>query len=75
MISLLVGFYKMTLSKFLFVLFGRGCRYQPTCSEYFKAAVERFGLFQGSWLGIKRLLSCHPFSRKKLVDPVPPVIV
>ncbi|HEV8130458.1 MAG TPA: membrane protein insertion efficiency factor YidD [Acidobacteriota bacterium] len=39
------------------------CRFEPTCSDYFYEAVEKKGVFRGSYLGIKRLLRCHPFSR------------
>lgn len=38
------------------------CRFQPTCSEYTYQAVEKYGIFKGSWLGLKRTLRCHPFS-------------
>ena len=37
------------------------CRFIPTCSQYFIQAVEKYGPFRGSVLGIKRLLKCHPF--------------
>ncbi len=46
------------------------CRFIPTCSEYTKIAVERYGSFKGSYLGIKRILRCHPFG-KFGYDPVP----
>jgi len=45
------------------------CRYTPTCSEYAVEAVERYGVLRGSALAVKRLLSCHPFSRGGY-DPV-----
>lgn len=37
------------------------CRFYPTCSTYFIQAVEKYGPFKGSMLGIKRILKCHPF--------------
>lgn len=46
------------------------CRYYPTCSEYFKTALKRFGFFKGSYLGIKRILRCNPLGSSGY-DPVP----
>ena len=37
------------------------CRFQPTCSAYALDAVQRYGALKGSWLGVKRILRCHPF--------------
>ncbi len=37
------------------------CRYYPTCSEYMLDAVSKYGAAHGVWLGIRRLLRCHPF--------------
>lgn len=45
------------------------CRFTPTCSEYMKIAIEKYGTFKGLKLGIKRLLRCHPFG-KYGYDPV-----
>ncbi|NOY05293.1 MAG: membrane protein insertion efficiency factor YidD [Chlorobi bacterium] len=45
------------------------CRFQPTCSQYAKEAIEKYG-FKGVWMGIKRILRCHPF-RPGGYDPVP----
>jgi uncharacterized protein len=60
-------FYKAYLS----MLFAGNCRFVPSCSQYSYEAVERFGLARGSWLTLKRLLRCHPFSGKFGYDPVP----
>ena len=39
------------------------CKYYPTCSEYTKQAIEKYGAFKGSVLGIIRILKCNPFSK------------
>ena len=39
------------------------CRFYPTCSEFSCQAIKKYGVVQGSWLSIKRLLRCHPFSK------------
>ncbi|MCI7686053.1 MAG: membrane protein insertion efficiency factor YidD [Eubacteriales bacterium] len=46
--------------KFISPMFPPTCRFYPTCSEYFIQAVQKYGPFKGSWLGIKRILRCHP---------------
>lgn len=38
------------------------CRFYPTCSEYTKQAIIKYGIIKGSWLGIKRIVRCHPLN-------------
>jgi len=64
---LALRFYKIYLS----FLFAGNCRFEPTCSRYAYEAIERFGVARGVWLGLKRLLRCHPLSRQFGYDPVP----
>ena len=52
----LIKIYKFFISP----LFGYSCRYMPTCSEYSIEALKTFGFIKGSFLSLKRILSCHP---------------
>ena len=56
---LLIKFYQKAISPFL----GRRCRFYPTCSEYTKQAIKKYGLFKGTYLGVRRILKCHPFHK------------
>ena len=49
--------------KFLSPFLGKNCKYYPTCSEYTKQAVDKYGIIKGSILGIIRILKCNPFSK------------
>ncbi len=70
----LITLYQKTLSfdhGIFSCLFPYGfCRFHPTCSEYLKQAIRKYGLIKGLFLGIKRILHCHPFN-KGGYDPVP----
>ena len=63
----LVLSYKRYLSPFL----PGACRFQPTCSEYMIEALKKYGIFKGMYLGIKRILRCHPWGGSGF-DPVDP---
>ncbi len=56
----------MTISPLL----GKNCRYSPTCSNYCILSLKKYGLIKGTYLSIKRILSCHPFGGSGH-DPVP----
>jgi putative membrane protein insertion efficiency factor len=49
---------------------GIHCRHLPTCSAYMDEAIARHGLWAGGWLGLARLLRCHPWGTSGF-DPVP----
>ncbi|MBR0567684.1 membrane protein insertion efficiency factor YidD [Azoarcus sp. L1K30] len=57
---------------FISPLLGPRCRFYPTCSHYALEAIDTHGALKGSWLALRRLLRCHPWSAGG-VDPVPPV--
>jgi uncharacterized protein len=58
--------YQLVLSPWL----GPRCRFYPSCSCYAHTAIERHGALLGAWLGLRRLLRCHPFNAGGY-DPVP----
>ena len=63
MINIIINFqiYLIKIYKYLLSpLIGNNCRYLPTCSDYFIDCLNEFGLFKGFFLGLKRVLSCHP---------------
>ena len=62
----LLKLWRLTISP----LYGNVCRYYPSCSAYALRAVEFHGAVKGSWLAVRRLLRCHPWSPGGY-DPVP----
>jgi hypothetical protein len=62
----ILGVYKRWVSPLL----PSTCRFHPTCSEYMRECVEKFGVARGVWMGMKRLCKCHPFHEGGF-DPVP----
>jgi putative membrane protein insertion efficiency factor len=62
----LIRLYQVAVSPLL----GPSCRFHPTCSHYAEQAILRHGLVRGAWLGIGRLLRCHPWNPGGY-DPVP----
>ena len=62
----LIRGYQLAISPWL----GRNCRFYPSCSQYTLEAIERHGAVKGLWLGMRRVLRCHPFHPGGH-DPVP----
>ena len=58
----LIEFYQMNISKILEYK-NIKCKYYPTCSEYTKQAIEKYGVIKGIGLGFIRILKCNPFSQ------------
>jgi len=61
-----IRLYQLTLSS----LFGRQCRYLPTCSDYMDDAIRGHGLWAGGWMGAARICRCHPLGGAGF-DPPP----
>lgn len=62
----LIRGYQYALSPFL----GAHCRYFPSCSEYTYQAIMQYGVIRGGWMGVRRLMRCHPWHPGGM-DPVP----
>ena len=63
---LLIRAYQLIISPYM----PKACRYTPTCSIYTAEAIKKYGPFKGGWLGLKRILRCHPWGGHGY-DPVP----
>ncbi|MBI1309502.1 MAG: membrane protein insertion efficiency factor YidD [Proteobacteria bacterium] len=62
----LIRLYQLTFS----AMWGRACRFEPTCSHYAQEAVMIHGVIRGGWLAAKRVARCHPWGGSGF-DPVP----
>jgi putative membrane protein insertion efficiency factor len=65
---IVIHLYQHTLS----ILLGPSCRFTPSCSSYALLSIQRFGIVDGVWLTLKRLVKCHPFHPGGY-DPVPEI--
>ena len=65
-VTALIRAYQVAISPWL----GPVCRFEPSCSNYTLICVERFGAWRGSWMGLRRILRCHPFNAGGF-DPPP----
>ena len=61
----LISVYQRFISPFK----GPSCRFRPTCSDYAREAIEKYGVLSGGWLALRRIFRCHPWN-KGGYDPV-----
>lgn len=52
----MIRFYQVAISP----LFGPKCRFSPTCSQYAREAIAKYGVLRGGWKSIKRIARCNP---------------
>ncbi|MEK7569434.1 MAG: membrane protein insertion efficiency factor YidD [Patescibacteria group bacterium] len=60
-----ISFYQRRISPFL----PPSCVFYPSCSEYSKQAIEKYGAGKGAWLSLRRILRCHPWQKNRF-DPL-----
>jgi len=63
MIKKILLFLIKIYQKIISPIFGKRCRFYPTCSEYSRQAIIKYGVIKGTYLSIKRILKCHPFHK------------
>jgi putative membrane protein insertion efficiency factor len=66
----LVAIYRAVLSPLIVAMFGRACRFEPSCSRYAEIAINRHGIVRGGAMALGRLARCHPLGAHGY-DPVP----
>jgi uncharacterized protein len=65
-----IRLYKLIISPMLTAMFGRACRFEPSCSEYAAEAISNHGVIRGGAMAVVRLARCNPFGGHGH-DPVP----
>ncbi len=70
MLKAIVKFPIKLYQKLISPLLGPTCRFQPTCSHYMVEAIDEWGVLKGLYLGIRRILKCHPWGPVGH-DPIP----
>jgi uncharacterized protein len=66
----LFGVSMIRLYRLVFFWMPSSCRFEPSCSRYTEQAIQKYGLFKGSWMGAQRIARCHPWNPGGF-DPVP----
>ena len=66
LLLLLIRSYRCAISPLL----GQNCRFFPSCSDYAAQAIEKYGAYKGTCLGLKRICRCHPWNPGGF-DPIP----
>jgi putative membrane protein insertion efficiency factor len=69
-IGVWTGVRLIRLYRLLFAFVPSSCRFEPSCSRYTEQAIQKYGLWRGSWMGAKRIGRCHPWNPGGY-DPVP----
>lgn len=64
-----INIYQLLFSKEVFGYRYNPCVFYPTCSEYSKQAIEKYGVVKGGLLSVKRIIRCHPKQTKR-IDPL-----
>lgn len=69
-IGVWIGTRLIRLYRIVFAFVPSQCRFEPSCSRYTEQAIQKYGLWRGSWMGAKRIGRCHPWNPGGY-DPVP----
>jgi putative membrane protein insertion efficiency factor len=69
-IGVWIGVRLIRLYRIVFAFVPSSCRFEPSCSRYTEQAIQKYGLWRGSWMGAKRIGRCHPWNPGGY-DPVP----